>query len=72
LLAENAASGTPTTGTAGESGFGSIQSGFLEKSNVQMVTELVNLIAAERAYETNSRTIKAGDDMLRTATGIVR
>jgi flagellar basal-body rod protein FlgG len=72
LLAENAASGTPTTGTAGESGLGSIQSGFLEKSNVQMVTELVNLIAAERAYDTNSRTIKAGDDMLRTATNIAR
>jgi len=72
LLAETPASGTPTTGTAGESGFGTIQAGFLEKSNVQMVTELVNLITAERAYEVNSRAIKAGDDMLRTATNIVR
>ena len=71
LLAENEASGTPTTGTAGESGFGIIQSGFLEKSNVQMVTELVNLITAQRAYEINSRAIKAGDDMLRTANSIV-
>ncbi|MHC4158118.1 MAG: flagellar basal-body rod protein FlgG [Planctomycetota bacterium] len=72
LLAETEASGTPTTGTAGENGFGTIQSGFLEKSNVQMVTELVNLITAQRAYETNSRAIRAGDDMLRTANGIVR
>ena len=71
LLAETEASGTPTTGTAGENGFGSIQSGFLEKSNVQMVTELVNLITAQRAYEINSRAIKAGDDMLRTANSIV-
>jgi flagellar basal-body rod protein FlgG len=71
LLAETEASGTPTTGTPGESGFGTIQSGFLEKSNVQMVTELVNLITAQRAYEINSRAIRAGDDMLRTANAIV-
>jgi flagellar basal-body rod protein FlgG len=72
LLAETEASGTPTTGTAAENGFGTILSGFLEKSNVQMVTELVNLITAQRAYEINSRAIKAGDDMLRTANDIVR
>ncbi len=72
LLAETAASGTATAGTAGENGFGSIQSGFLEKSNVQMVTELVNLITAQRAYEINSRAIRAGDEMLRTANNIGR
>ncbi len=72
LLSETGASGTPTTGTPGENGFGSIQAGFLEKSNVQMVTELVNLITAQRAYEINSKAIKVGDDMLRTANGIVR
>ncbi|MHC4808127.1 MAG: flagellar hook-basal body protein, partial [Planctomycetota bacterium] len=72
LLAETEGSGTPTTGMPGESGFGTIQSGFLEKSNVQMVSELVNLITAQRAYEINSRAIKAGDDMLRTANAIVR
>jgi len=70
LFAETAGSGTATTGTAGESGFGTIQSGFLEKSNVQMITELVNLITAQRAYETNSRAIKAGDEMLRQANQI--
>ena len=72
LFAENLASGTPTTGEPGAAGFGTLRSGFLEKSNVQMVTELVNLIKAQRAYEINSRAIKAGDDMLRTANEIVR
>ncbi len=71
LLAETEASGSPTEGTAGERGFGTIQSGFLEKSNVEMITELVNLITAQRAYETNSRAIQAGDGMLRTANQIV-
>jgi len=72
LLAETNASGTPNTGTPGENGFGTIQAGFLEKSNVQMITELVNLITAQRAYEINSRAIKAGDDMLQTANSIAR
>lgn len=72
LLAETDASGTATTGTAGENGFGTIQSGFLEKSNVQMITELVNLITAQRAYETNSRAIRAGDEMLRKAIQMAR
>ncbi len=72
LLAETVASGTATTGTAGSSGLGSIQSGFLEKSNVQMVTELINLITAQRAYEVCSRAIKAGDDMLQKSIDIAR
>lgn len=67
LVSETPASGTPLVGKAGENGFGTIQQGFLEKSNVQMVTELVNLITAQRAYEINSRAIKAGDDMLQAA-----
>lgn len=72
LLAETEASGTPITGQAGLNGFGTFQAGFLEKSNVQMVIELVNLITAQRAYEINARAISAGDDMLRTANEIVR
>jgi flagellar basal-body rod protein FlgG len=72
LLAETAASGTPTTGTAGDAGFGTIQSGFLEKSNVQMVTELVNLITAQRAYEINSKAITVGNEMLQAANNLVR
>jgi len=71
LLAETAASGTPTTATPGEGGAGTLQQNFLEKSNVQMVTELVNLITAQRAYEINSRAIKAGDEMLTTANRLV-
>jgi len=71
LMAETEASGSPITGTPGENGFGTIQAGFLEKSNVQMITELVNLITAQRAYEINSRAIKAGDNMLQTANRLV-
>ncbi len=70
LLAQTDASGTAVTGTPGESGLGSIQSAVLEKSNVQMVTELVNLITAQRAYEVNARAIKAGDDMLKSAQAL--
>jgi len=72
LLSETAASGSPMTGIPGQSGMGAIQAGFLERSNVQMVTELVSLITAQRAYEINSRAIKAGDDMLTTATRLVQ
>lgn len=72
LLSETDASGTATTGNPGDDGFGQLQAGFLEKSNVQMVSELVNLITAQRAYEINSRAIRAGDDMLQTATQLFR
>jgi len=72
LYAETEASGTPVTGIPGQNGLGTIQAGFLEKSNVQMVTELVNLITAQRAYEISSRAIRAGDEMLRQAIQIAR
>ena len=72
LYAESDASGSPTTGTATSEGFGELQQGFLERSNVQMVTELVNLITAQRAYEINSRAIRAGDEMLTTANQLIR
>jgi flagellar basal-body rod protein FlgG len=72
LYAPTDASGPAVTGTAGEEGFGTIQGGFLEKSNVQMITELVNLITAQRAYEINSRAIRAGDEMLQQTNNIFR
>ena len=72
LLSQTEASGTATLGTPGENGFGTIMPGFLEKSNVQMVNELVNLITAQRAYEINSRAIRAGDEMLSTTNGLIR
>ena len=71
LLAETEASGTAMAGTAGQDGLGTLQQGFLERSNVQMVTELVNLIKAQRAYEINSRAIRAGDEMLNTANRLI-
>jgi flagellar basal-body rod protein FlgG len=71
LFMETEASGTATAGTAGEEGYGSILSKFLEKSNVEMVNELVNLITAQRGYEINSRIIKVGDRMLRKLNGLI-
>ena len=71
LLAETPSSGSPTSGTPGSGGMGAIQQAFLERSNVQMVNELVNLITAQRAYEINSRAIKAGDEMLTTANRLI-
>ncbi|MBM4017744.1 MAG: flagellar basal-body rod protein FlgG [Planctomycetes bacterium] len=71
LLAETPASGPATIGTAGEEGLGTIRQGFLERSNVQMVKELVSLITAQRAYEINSRAIRAGDEMLTTANRLI-
>ena len=72
LYAETAASGSETSGTAGQDGLGTLQQGFLERSNVQMVTELVNLIKAQRAYEINPNDIKAGNEMLQTANNLIR
>jgi flagellar basal-body rod protein FlgG len=71
LLAETPASGSATTGTGGQDGLGRFRQGFLERSNVQMVRELVNLITAQRAYEINSRAIRAGDEMLTTANRLI-
>jgi len=66
LLTETAASGTPTTGVAASTGFGSIQQGFLETSNVNVVNEITNLITAQRAYEMNSKVITVSDQMSST------
>ncbi len=70
LLLETEASGAPTTGTPNQNGFGAIQQGFLENSNVQVVEEILNLIVAQRAYEANSRVIETSDQMLQVATNI--
>ena len=64
IYAETAASGTPTTGTAGLNGLGTIKQGFVETSNVNVVEELVGMIQTQRAYELNSKAIKTSDDML--------
>ena len=64
LFLETTASGLATLGNPGGSGFGTIQQGALETSNVNVVSEITNLITAQRAYEMNSRVIKAADEML--------
>jgi len=72
LYVETVASGSPQQATAGSDGYGTIRGGALEKGNVEIVTELVNLIVAQRAYELNSRSITTSDQMLQTANEIVR
>lgn len=64
LLAETASSGAAQTGNPGISGLGTLQSGALEGSNVNVVEELVNMIETQRAYEMNSKAISTTDQML--------
>lgn len=72
LYTETAASGQALAGTPGQEGYGTVLQGFLEMSNVKVVEEMVNMIAAQRAYESNSKTIQASDEMLQTANQIKR
>ncbi len=72
LFLPTQASGDPTTGTPGKDGFGTLSQGFIEKSNVNVVEEMVNLIVAQRAYETNSKAIQTADQMLQTTNNLVR
>ncbi len=64
LFAETASSGTPNAGAPGANGHGSLRQGFLEGSNVNVVEELVSMIATQRAYEMNSKSIQTSDQML--------
>jgi len=68
MYKETAASGSPTTGTPGLSGLGTIEQGALEGSNVNIVEELVNMITTQRAYEMNTKVISASDQMLQFVT----
>jgi flagellar basal-body rod protein FlgG len=68
LFKETGASGTPTTGTPGLTGFGTVVGGALETSNVNVVTELINMIETQRAYEMNSKAISTSDQMLQYAS----
>jgi len=72
LFAETDASGTPQTGVPGAVGFGQLNQQFTEQSNVDTVTELVNLILAQRSYEIDTRAVRASDSMLQQTTQMTR
>ncbi|MBI4558495.1 MAG: flagellar basal-body rod protein FlgG [Candidatus Hydrogenedentes bacterium] len=72
LLLETQASGAPVTGQPGLNGIGTLEQGFLENSNVQVVEEILNLIIAQRAYEASSKVIQASDEMLQLANNVRR
>jgi len=72
LYRENSASGTAELGNPGESGFGDLQQGYLEMSNVKVVEEMVNLIVAQRAYEVNSKAVQAADEMMQQSNNLRR
>lgn len=70
MLLETPASGAANRSLPGAVGFGTIQQGFLETSNVNAVTEISALITAQRAYEMNSKVITSTDEMLRTVSNL--
>ena len=72
LFLETAASGVPINSNPGEEGAGTLVQSYLEMSNVQIVEEMVNMIVAQRAYETNSKAITTSDSMLEVANGLKR
>jgi flagellar basal-body rod protein FlgG len=70
LFVETPASGSPVTGNPGAVGFGTLNQGLLETSNVDVVSEITNLITAQRAYEMNSKVIQTSDQMMSTLNQI--
>ncbi|MFN3227568.1 MAG: flagellar basal-body rod protein FlgG [Hyphomicrobiales bacterium] len=72
LFMETASSGAPVTGNPGDEGFGSVRQGYIELANVNSVTEISDLIAAQRAYEMNARVVRAADEMLSNTSQMMR
>lgn len=72
LYLPSSSSGDATVGTPGEDGLGTIAQGYVEMSNVNVVDEMVNMITAQRAYETNSKAIQTSDEMLQMANNLKR
>ncbi len=70
LFAPTEASGVPQVAIPGEQGTGELSQGFLEGSNVQIVTEMIDMIVSQRAYEINSKVIRTADEMLRSVTNL--
>lgn len=69
---ESAASGQASSGTPGSPGYGSILQGFLERSNVSVIEEMVRMITVQRAYELNSKAVQISDQMLEIANNLRR
>lgn len=72
LFTETPASGTPQDGTPNSDGYGDLLQANLEQANVEAVTEISDLIAAQRAYEMNAKVITATDQMLSATSGMIR
>jgi len=72
LYRETPASGTAEIGNPAENGFGTLEQGYLELSNVKIVEEMVNLIIAQRAYEVNSKAVQASDEMMQLSNNLRR
>lgn len=72
LFIPSGSSGEATTGNPGSDGLGSINQGFIELSNVNVVEEMVNMIVSQRAYELNSKVIQSTDEMLALANNLKR
>ncbi|MFT8807934.1 flagellar basal-body rod protein FlgG [Gluconobacter sp.] len=70
LFTQTTASGDAMMGNPEAVGYGSIMQGYVENSNVNVVTEITDLITAQRAYEMNSKVITASDDMMKTVTNL--
>jgi flagellar hook protein FlgE len=72
LLIETRTSGQPTVGTAGTGGRGGISAGFLEQSNVDLASEFIRMIAAQRGFQANSKTITTADQLLNDLISLKR
>ena len=72
LYVESLASGPPNVAPPGRNGMGQLNQGFLELANVSLVEEMVDMIAAQRAYEANSKSITTSDNFLETSVNLVR
>ena len=70
LYGETVASGPVQLTVPGEQGSGELSQGFLEGSNVEIVTEMIDMIVSQRAYEINSKVIRTADEMLRSVTNL--
>jgi len=72
IFKETLASGTAEIGNPGENGYGELQQGYLEMSNVKVVEEMVNMILAQRAYEVNSKAVQTADEMMQLSNNLRR